>query len=184
MSNNPWGIEAEPWERTQPGPLKNAAAPTFPSSGLSFPKLQFSSADKLTTETYLNSCCIIHCCGEYELVQQFGKSIWQYISKLRNAEIFLSRNSTSRNSTYRYTYLCADWHICKTGYCSLICESKEEGVPRWCSWLSNWLLVLAQIVISWTPRQALRPAWSLLKILCPLHSALPSLSCSLSKINK
>lgn len=81
----------------------------------------------LTTETHLNSCSIVHCCGESELVQQFGKSIWQYISKLRNAKIFLPRNSTSRNSSCRYTYLCAEWHICKASYCSLVCKSKEDN---------------------------------------------------------
>lgn len=116
-----------------------------------------------------------------------GTTVWEvnlaiYI-KTEKCRNLLSRNSTSRNSTYRYTYLCTDRRICKTGYRSLICESKEEGVPGWRSWLSGWLLVLAQVVVSWALHQALRPARSLLKIVSLLHSALPSLSCPLSKIN-
>ena len=64
----------------------------------------------------------------------------------------------------------------------------------WLSWLSNQLLISAQVMISWwwdqAPHWALHWSWSLLRILSlPLPLPLPclcslSLSLSLSKINK
>ena len=63
------------------------------------------------------------------------------------------------------------------------------GTSGWCSWLSIQLLVLAQVVISWSWYQAwhwaLCSVWSLLEILSPSPSAHPTCVPSLSlKINK
>ena len=70
-------------------------------------------------------------------------------------------------------------------------ESPGTGAPEWLSWLSIWLLVAAQVMVSQfvglSPTLgSVLAVWSLLGILSPSLSAPPSLTHapSLSKMNK